>query len=79
MGSLERRLQALEGRTFDTRHLYPEAHRARTEELRASIAVKLQRVIDEERRKGAPEPSEEQIATNVREIQRALRSKAGWE
>ena len=68
MGSLERRLQALEGRTFDTRHLYPEAHRARTEELRASIAVKLQRVIDEERRKGAPEPSEEQVANAARRV-----------
>ena len=78
MGSLVKRLERLEGRTFGSGE-DPEARRKSTEELRASIRAKLERVIDEERRRGVPELSDEERTANLQAFRRELRRKAGWE
>ncbi len=72
---LERRTEALE-KLYSTPEAQEERHRL-TEEKRAALLERLQRVIDREERKGTPKPSDEEIARGTQELRRALRERAG--
>jgi hypothetical protein len=54
-----------------------EGRRGRTEELRGEILTRVERVLDEERRKGTPEPSPEERTANHQAFLQALRRRAG--
>jgi hypothetical protein len=76
---LNGRIKRLEGQTSDGGAFDYEARRARTEALRARVRARIERVLEQCRDNGDPEPTPEQADAAYKQLRDTLRRRAGLE